>query len=206
MRGYGARLCIGKVFDQSTQTRPRIILRLGLITTAAFVVLRAFNAYGNPTAGVAASSPGEWHPQGTLAMSIVSFLNVEKYPTSLQYLLMTPGLSLILFAIVERYSHSDVFRRSVSPIVVFGRVPLLFYILHLYAIHFAAILLAWIFHQPADWLWKGSFWMNPNPEGYGHRLPLIYLTWFIIMVILYFPCAWFAEFRRRQKKWWLSYL
>jgi hypothetical protein len=48
--------------------------------------------------------------------------------------------------------------------------------------------------------------MNPIPEGYGHGLPLIYVIWFLIMVILYFPCAWFAEFRRRRTKWWLSYL
>jgi hypothetical protein len=85
-------------------------------------------------------------------------------------------------------------------------VPLLFYILHLYAIHFAAILLAKAFHEPVGWLWRGSFWMNPIPERYGHGLPLIYLIWRIIMVILYFPCAWFAEYRRRRKKWWLSYL
>jgi uncharacterized membrane protein len=196
----------GKVFDKSVEARPRIILWLGVMTTSAFIVLRAFNAYGNPTAGIAASTPGEWHPQSTLAMSVVSFLNVEKYPPSLQFLLMTLGLALILFAFVERWSRSEGFQKWAQPIVIFGRVPLLFYILHLYAIHFAAILLAKAFHQPVGWLWRGSFWMNPIPEGYGHGLPLIYLIWFIIMVILYFPCAWFAEYRRRRIKWWLSYL
>jgi hypothetical protein len=50
-----------------------VIMVLGLICTAAFIVLRTFNAYGNPSAGVAGNSPGPWHPQITLAMSIVSF-------------------------------------------------------------------------------------------------------------------------------------
>jgi len=196
----------GKLFEKPVKLRSRIMLWLGLIATGAFIVLRAFNAYGNPIAGVARNSPGEWHIQSTLAMSIVSFLDVEKYPTSLQYLLMTLGPSLVLFSILERVSQSERFQRWSKPIVVFGRVPLLFYVLHLYAIHLAAILLAKLFHQPVGWLWKGGFWMNETPAGYGHSLPLIYLTWFAIVVLLYFPCAWFAEYRRRHKVWWLSYL
>jgi hypothetical protein len=60
--------------------------------------------------------------------------------------------------------------------------------------------------QPAGWLWKGSFWMNEVPDGYGHGLALMYLTWFLIVVILYFPCAWFAAYKQRHKAWWLSYL
>lgn len=196
----------GKLFDKPAELRARIMLWLGLIATGAFIVLRAFNAYGNPAAGVARNSPGEWHVQSTLAMSVVSFLDVEKYPTSLQYLLMTLGPALILFSFLERVSRSSTFQRWSKPIVVFGRVPLLFYILHLYAIHFAAILLAKLSHQPVDWLWKGTFWMNEVPDGYGHGLPVVYLTWFVLLVILYFPCAWFAAYRSRHKAWWLSYL
>ena len=196
----------GTLFDKPVASRARIMLWLGSIATGAFVVLRAMNAYGNPVAGVAVSSPGDWHAQSTLAMSVISFLNVEKYPPSLQFLLMTLGLSLILFSIVERVSQSSSFQRWAHPLVVFGRVPLLFYVLHLYAIHFAAILLAKLFHQPVAWLWKGGFWMNKTPAGYGHGLPLIYLTWFVIMVLLYFPCAGFAAYRSQHKKWWLSYL
>jgi hypothetical protein len=130
---------------------------------------------------------------------------VEKYPASLQFLLMTLGPSLLLFSFLERVSLSQRFQRWSKPIVVFGRVPLLFYILHLYAIHFAAILLAKLSHQPAEWLWKGGFFLNEAPDGYGHGLPLIYLTWCTIAVLLYFPCAWFAEYRRRHTAWWLSY-
>ena len=61
-----------------------------------------------------------------------------------------------------------------SPLLVFGHVPMFFYILHLYVIHLLAIAVAYIFRQPVEWLWHGSFWMNNTPEGYGHG-PLIYL-------------------------------
>jgi uncharacterized membrane protein len=196
----------GKFFDKPPALRSRLMLYLGLVTTGAFIVLRAFNTYGNPPHGVARNSPGQWHVQSTWAMTAVSFLDLEKYPASVQYLLMTLGPALILFSIVERVSGSKRFEWWSKPIVVFGRVPLLFYILHLYAIHLAAIVLAVIFHQPVGWLWKGAFWMNETPAGYGHGLPLIYLTWCAIALILYFPCAWFAEYRSRHKKWWLSYL
>jgi len=56
-------------------------------------------------------------------------------------------------------------------------------------------------------LWKGSFWMNQVPEGYGHGLGMVYAMWVVVLVALYFPCAWFAEYRRRHRaQWWLSYL
>jgi uncharacterized membrane protein len=196
----------GKVFDKPAERRSRIILWLGVATTTAFIVLRGFNAYGNPGAGVAASTPGPWHIQSTLAMSIVSFLDVEKYPPSLQYLLMTIGPALILLSIVERNSQSMTYQKLCKPIVVFGQAPLFFYILHLYAIHLAAIALAYLSHQPVEWLWRGAFWMNEVPDGYGHGLPVVYATWLVVLIALYFPCAWFAQYRRDHKKWWLSYL
>jgi uncharacterized membrane protein len=196
----------GKLFEKPVEVRSRLMLLIGSIATAAFIVLRAFNAYGNPPAGVAASTPGAWQPQGTLAMSIVSFLDVEKYPTSLQYLLMTLGPALMLLGLVDRGAKSEGFQKLIQPVVVFGRVPLLFYVLHLYAIHFAAILLANLTHQPAAWLWRGAFWMNEVPADYGHGLPAMYLTWFVVIAVLYIPCAWFAAYRRNHRAWWLSYL
>lgn len=196
----------GKVFDKPAEARALSMMRLGLIATGAFLALRAFNEYGNPAAGVARNSPGEWHAQSTVAMSIVSFLDLEKYPPSLQFLLMTLGPALILMSLVERNARSNTYERLWKPIVVFGQVPLFFYILHLFAIHLAAIALAQISSQPVAWLWRGAFWMNEPPDGYGHGLPAVYLTWFLVIVVLYFPCAWFARYRREHKSWWLSYL
>ncbi len=197
----------GKLFEKPVAARARITLWIGIIATGAFIVLRAFNGYGNPAAGVARNSPGEWHAQSSWLMTVVSFLDTEKYPASLQFLLMTLGPALIVLAIVDRSGNSRLFQLLSKPIVLFGRVPLLFYILHLYLIHFAAILLATLYHQPLGWLWKGSFWMNEVPEGYGHGLATVYAMWVVLLVGLYFPCAWFAEYRRNHRaQWWLSYL
>jgi predicted acyltransferase len=142
----------------------------------------------------------------SLAMTMVYFLDVEKYPPSLQFLLMTIGPSLILLALFDRLDGRVVFDKLTKPLLIFGRVPLFFYILHLYVIHLLAIAAAYAFHQPVAWLWHGSFWMNQVPDGYGHGLAFMYAIWFAAVCILYFPCRWFAAVKARRKSWWLSYL
>jgi hypothetical protein len=46
----------------------------------------------------------------------------------------------------------------------------------------------------------------PPPEGYTWSLGLLYCVWAVAIVVLYFPCRWFAELKARRKDWWLSYL
>ncbi len=92
-------------------------------------------------------------------------------------------------------------------LVVYGRVPMFYYILHLYLLHIIAIVVALAFHQPAAWLWHGANFLLPTPAGYGHDLPFIYAMWILAVAILYLPCRWFMEFKRRHRDWnWLSYL
>ena len=92
-------------------------------------------------------------------------------------------------------------------LVVYGRVPLFYYVLHLYLIHLVAIAVAMAFHQPSSWLWHGGMFVLGVPEGYGHGLPFIYATWAAVVASLYLPCRWFMEFKRQHRDWnWLSYL
>ena len=151
--------------------------RLGSALTLAFVVLRGFNAYGNPAAGVAASTPGAWHALPATSMTIIYFLDVEKYPPSLQFLLMTIGPSLLLLWWLDRFEDKPLLKKLTDPLLIFGRVPMFFYILHLYVIHLLAIGAAYIFHQPVNWLWHGTFWMNSIPDDYGHNLSFVYVMW-----------------------------
>ncbi|PYY17973.1 MAG: hypothetical protein DMG60_09850 [Acidobacteria bacterium] len=196
----------GRVLLRSGENRRRLTLRLGLVATLLFVCLRAFNAYGNPTADVAFNSAGAWHSQASWAMTLVAFLDVEKYPPSLQFLLMTLGPSLIFLAYLDRVRPGSTIEKILRPLLIFGRVPLFFYVLHLYAIHVLAIILALAFHQPVQWLLHGAFWMNRLPAGYGHGLPMIYAMWILIVALLYVPCARFAALKQRKRSWWLSYL
>jgi hypothetical protein len=134
---------------------------------------------------------------------VVSFFNTLKYPPSLDYLLMTLGPSLILLGLLDKAKAE----RGLSRILlVYGRVPLFYYVLHLYVIHILAILVALAFHQP---VLHGSVIADfaTKPVGYGHGLPFIYAMWILAVAILYLPCLWFMKLRSRHRDWtWLSYL
>jgi uncharacterized membrane protein len=196
-----AGYALGRLYELESSRRNRILVQLGMALTLAFILLRATNLYGNPPVGLGGVSQGDWHIQPTVEKTVILFLDVEKYPPSLQFLLMTLGPSLLLLAWLERVT----LPRWTSVLVTFGRVPLFFYVLHLYLIHLLAVAVAPLFHQPVDWLFHGAFFRG-TPDDYGHGLPFIYLMWMVVIVILYLPCRWFAALKQRRKDWWLSYL
>jgi uncharacterized membrane protein len=192
----------GTFYRLDQRERKRWMAMLGLAMIVAFVFLRATNLYGNPPVGLGGVSQGDWHIQPTMEKTVILFLDVEKYPPSLQFLLMTLGPAIVLLAWLDGKQVSSIFK----PLLVFGRVPMFFYILHLYAIHLLAVLMAVAFRQPAEWLLHGAFMLNRTPDSYGHGLPFIYLMWLTVLVVLYFPCLWFMGVKQRRKDWWLSYL
>ena len=165
------------------------LIRIGASLAAAFVILRAFNGYGDPVA---------WASQDSFAFTILSFLNTAKYPPSLSFLLMTLGPGLILLGLAERWRG-----RVVDWFVTFGRVPFFYYIAHLYLVHLLAIAAAEI--QGLGWrAMAGPFWQLP--EGYGISLWAVWLLWIVVVVALYPACRWFAKLKASRKDWWLSYL
>jgi uncharacterized membrane protein len=203
----GAGYAFGSLYLLEPERRRKVIARLGLALVLAFIVLRATNLYGNPPTGLGGVSQGDWHVQATMEKTVILFLDVEKYPPSLQFLLMTLGPSLLLLAWLDkRTSNSRAISGVTSALLIFGRVPMFYYILHLYLIHAMAVGMAVAFYQPVDWLLHGAFWTNDIPAGYGHNLPFIYLMWITAIVVLYFPCRWWAGLKQRRKDWWLSYL
>jgi uncharacterized membrane protein len=186
--------------------RRNLLLRIGISATLLFFVLRGINLYGNGIAGLPFGYPrsaGPWAVQPTLTLTVVSFFNTLKYPPSLDYLLMTLGPSMILLGL---FDGAKVERGLNRVLLVFGRVPLFYYILHIYLIHLIAIVVALIFHQP---VWHGTVIADfaQKPSGYGHGLPFVYAIWILVVAILYVPCRWFIKFRGRHRDWtWLSYL
>jgi uncharacterized membrane protein len=186
--------------------RRKWILTLGISATILFFVLRGMNLYGNGIAGLPFGYPrsaGPWSVQPTLPLTVISFFNVLKYPPSLDYLLVTLGPSLILLGLLDGAKA----RRGLGRILlVYGRVPLFYYVLHLYLLNVMARLVALAFHQP---IFHGTVIADlaRRPVGYGHGLPFIYAMWIVAVVILYLPCRWFMELRSRHRDWpWLSYL
>lgn len=196
-----AGYAFGQFYLYEKERRIGLLIQFGICLTLAFVLLRATNLYGNPPAGLGGVSQGDWRIQSTAEKTIILFLDVEKYPPSLQFLLMTLGPSFLLLAWLEK---RDVACWA-SPLLIFGRVPMLFYILHLYLIHALAIVAAVLFGQPVAWLFHGAVF-GDTPDAYGHSLPFVYLMWATVVFLLYFPCCWWAGLKQRRQDWWLSYL
>jgi len=197
MAGY----VLGQLYGMERTRGKKLLALLGIGMIAAFFLLRLTNLYGNPPAGLGGVSQGDFHLQATLAKTAILFLDVEKYPPSLQFLLMTLGPSFVLLAWLDREQVPREFRS----LWIFGRVPMFFYILHLYVIHLLAVMVAAWRREPVGWLFHGAIF-GDTPPGYGYNLPFVYLMWITAVVILYLPCRWFAELKKQRSDWWLSYL
>jgi uncharacterized membrane protein len=188
------------------QDRQKMLFTMGAILTVAFLVLRLFHLYGNGVEAysVLPDAAGPWRNQPTLLLTVASFLNTQKYPPSLQFLLMTLGPSLMALAWFDKHPAETGLARI---LLVFGRVPLFYYVLHLLFIHTMAVWTAIASHQPTAWLLYGAFIENPIPDRYGHGLPFIYLMWLLAVALLYLPCRWFMNFKQEHRDWrWLSYI
>jgi uncharacterized membrane protein len=183
--GYG----LGALLSREVAERRRLLLLIGVGMTLAFVVLRAVNRYGDP-------SP--WSTQASAGFTLLSFLNTTKYPPSLLFLLMTLGPAIAALPVLERRT---------GPVarffLVFGRVPLFYYVLHLYLIHALAIAVAAMTNASAGALFT-IFAAFPPEHGFG--LPVVYLVWVVVVATLYAPSRWFAGVKARRRDVWLSYL
>jgi hypothetical protein len=134
----------------------------------------------------------------------VSFFDTLKYPPSLQFLLMTLGPALMALAWLGTVNPQHRLARIVT---VFGRVPLFFYLVHIYVIRTLAVYTALICKQKAAWLLHGGFMLNVPPPGYGHGLPFIYAMWIAVVLLMYPLCKVFLKIKQEHPDWaWLRYL
>jgi uncharacterized membrane protein len=183
--GYAA----GETVFSEKRIAPRRLAAAGGLMVVGFVVLRALNGYGDPSARL---------DDGTAALLAMSFLNLTKYPPSLLFLLMTLGPALIALAYL---------RRAKGPLadvlVTFGRVPFLFYVTHLYLVHALAVAAGVAQGYPAAAMRTAFLFL---PEGYGFGLPVIYLVWLGVVAVLYPLCRRYAALKARSRAWYLSYL
>jgi uncharacterized membrane protein len=186
--GFGKLLKV----DALDVDRRRRLVRLGSSLFTLFVLFRLINVYGD-------AHP--WQTYASFGQSLGAFFNVQKYPPSLDYCLMTLGPAIALLAPLERFKG-----KLASAVLVFGRVPLFYYLLHLIFIHALVVLLAWIHYGHVMWetfelpfIWK-------MPSDYGYSLPVVYVLWAVVVVGLFPLCRWFAGLKSRNKSPWLSYL
>jgi uncharacterized membrane protein len=193
-----AGFCFAQLFTLDGAARRRITVRLGLALSAAFLVLRAINIYGDPS---------RWTTQKSVVFTALSFLNCTKYPASFDYILMTIGPALLLLAWYDRLRFS-----TSNPLIVFGRVPLFYFVLHFYAIHLLLGVMSYFRYGSHAF----SFIFNAMPamggprEAYppdfGYPLWVTYVIWVCLVAALYPLCCWFAQYKATHRSWWLSYL
>lgn len=168
--------------------RRRWLRIAGVALTAGFVVLRLSNLYGNPE---------PWSRQKDGVFTFMSFLNCEKYPPSLLFLAMTLGPAMLALAALDGRDPW-----LLRPFVTFGRVPLFYYVIHLYLLHAAALAFAYTRYGPAI----RNMSQNNLPPGYGYPLPVVYAIWAGAVALLYPACAWYARVKQRTASPMLSYL
>ena len=190
--GYG----FGALMQRPSPERRRIAIRIGAALIAAFIILRAIDSYGDPR---------HWRQ----AAGVLSFLNTSKYPASLLFLLMTLGPAILAIGLLERGTSEGAPRLApLRALAVFGRVPLFYYLLHIPAIHAAALVVSLMRSGRVEpWLFENHPVMNPPaPDGYMWSLPLLYLVTAVVVALLYFPCRRFAALKERRRDLrWLSY-
>ena len=186
--GFG----FGEIMTMKPKRRQTVMIALGLIMTAAFFLLRTFDFYGDPL---------KWTSKSSTLGTCFSFFNCQKNPASLLFLLITLGPMLILLSLLEnRFLPAPITRF----LITFGRVPLFFFLTHLYVIKLLATVAAAARQFLPAFLAVPGVTASP---GVSLDLPYVYLWFVVVMVVMYFPCRWFARVKARHKNtWWLSYL
>ncbi len=190
--------CIGRLYtpDYDVKKRKKIFMILGVEAIVLFIILRSINLYGDAA---------HWSIQQNEAYSFLSFLNVTKYPPSLLYTLLTLGPALIFLALAENRVNS-----LAAKVAIFGRVPMFYYLAHIYLIHLLAIIGVTV----AGYKWSSIIFLSgrvnsvPELKGYGFNLIAVYMVWILVILILFPICKWFDRYKRTHQsaKWWLSYL
>ena len=175
--------CFGVFFLLPKSSRIRCYLNVGITLIALFIVLRFSNYYGDPV---------PWVNQGTTVTKILSFINCEKYPPSLLYLLMTLGPALLLLAFMENAQG-----KLSTLLLVFGRVPLLFYVVHIFVIHLLAVTVAAVKGENLDWLFNEPFFSKP--VDYGYNLGIVYVVWIVVIACLYPVCGKYWQLKQNHK-------
>jgi uncharacterized membrane protein len=180
--------------DYDALKRKKLFNSIGIAAVVFFVILRSINIYGNIL---------PWAAYGNVTQTIFSFFNLSKYPPSLSFLLVTLGGTFLFLANAEKLKG-----KVVNFFCVFGRVPFFFYIIHIYLIHFWALIKA----KFTGFGWQKMI-LPALPfrvealKGFGFNLLIVYLIWILVIVLLYPLCKKFDVYKQAHKeKWWLSYL
>jgi uncharacterized membrane protein len=186
---------VGTIYAWDGERRRKWLFVIGSIVTAAFVLIRLVNIYGDPS---------RWSYQDQWSFTVLSFLNTTKYPPSLLFLLMTLGPALIVLALTDRMKGKAIWQRIA---IIYGRVPMFYYLLQFPVAHALAILLSLAAGKSVGYYFlnfPASFASAPPDAGFS--LGTVYVVWLVGLLILFPLCFWYGNYKFRKKHWLLSYL
>lgn len=183
----------GKLFTSVNERRAQQLLTISLSLFIVFVIMRAINIFGDPSQFVV---------QDNVLFSILSFVNVSKYPPSLLFTLLMLSISFFLLFVAERWSG-----KWQDILSTYGSVPMLYYLLHFYLLHLVAegIFLFQGYHWSDLQFGTFQFGRPAGPSGVG--LKGVYLFWLLVVAVLYPLCKIYAAHKKAHpEKAWLKYL
>jgi len=181
---------MGKIFILEPIKRRKMLLLFAFIFTTIFITIRFFNFYGNPA---------PWMEQKNLIFTIMSFLKVEKYPPSFDYIMLFLALALWVLWLMDKKDN-----KVTNFFITYGKVPLSYYVLHVFLIHLIAVILSYITYGKASWLFENHNLIggitDAFPKGYGYNLATLYFIWIIVILMLYPFCRWYGSIKQKYKQ------
>ncbi len=188
--------CFGAVVSLPAARRRVRSVQFGVGALLLFAVLRVTNWYGDTT---------PFKHLATKAQTMMSFFNVTKYPPSLQYLCVTLGVLLVVFAVADLALERRWVPRALGVVEIYGRVPFFYYVLHFYLLHLLALGALMVAMHTVHVHPPLPFFGEPVPQA-KVSLAGVYGIWIAVVAALYLPCKWFAGVKARRRDWWLSYV
>jgi uncharacterized membrane protein len=182
------------IYTWPAEQRRRALTLAAMAMLAVFLVLRTWNIYGDTT---------DWAPQPTLVQSVMSFMNVQKYPPSLDYVLVTLVPALLTLAALDGRTIAGGLSGAV---VTFGRVPFFFYVLQWLTAHFSGMIVTALRGGSLAGYFQNLLDFFQHPPDFGGPLWTVYVCWIVSLIAIYPLCRWFAGVKMRRREWWLSYL
>ena len=173
--------CAGPLYARTMDmlARRKRLIGLGLSLLAILLLLRGFNIYGEVL---------PWQAQSTALVTLMDFINFTKYPPSLDFLLLTIGIALLMLAWFETLSN-----KFMDALEVFGSAPMFIYILHLYVLLISyRIALATVGPNAGDLFAFDYVWQ-------------IWAVTALLVWALYYPTRAFAKFKHSTTMAWVKY-